>query len=508
MRFSTLANALFAASAALAQQHEGAEVKTNLPETNGAEISFFKIQNPTGGKASLSLVNYQSLASDGERLNNENVKRGIIVIHGLLRDPWNYENDMLNALKKATSKNSEISRDTVSVMAPYFPNGADRNRGYPWTDGLAPGKGSTSDALVWPGSKWSAGADNQYPRAHRHVSSFAVLDQLIQYYDNKTEFPNLNQIVLVGHSLGGQMLQRYAAVADEQKTSAKVVLWVGNPDSYVWLNSYRPLYRPDCPEYNDWREGLANYEDYGMSYGSELVKQGEQAVIHNFQKHNIAYARALQDQGDHSSSCGSNTTGQNRNERFFNFIDWFRPSCDDPKNGPCQTVDLINTSHNNGYMFNSAAGQARIFTDNWSGDGSMAYDYGYPRAQAGDDPYPNPSKTATPYKNVIPSNWIYAGGMKFQGCWSNDQGNSLSKQVYKDAKNSVDTCATACNDAGYKIAGMQNGDECWCGNSMQNFAAKVVPMSCQWSCPGGDKSQICGGVNRLSLYSAAKPATS
>lgn len=94
MRFSTLTHALLGASVAFAQQHEGTTVSANLPQTSGAEVSFFKIQNPTGGNASLSLINYQSLAANGERLNNENVKRGIIVIHGLLRDPWNYENDV------------------------------------------------------------------------------------------------------------------------------------------------------------------------------------------------------------------------------------------------------------------------------------------------------------------------------------------------------------------------------------------------------------------------------
>lgn len=94
MRFSTVSHALLGASVAFAQQHEGTTVSGNLPQVDGAEVSFFKIQNPTGGNASLSLVNYQSLAANGDRLNNENVKRGIIVVHGLLRDPWNYENDV------------------------------------------------------------------------------------------------------------------------------------------------------------------------------------------------------------------------------------------------------------------------------------------------------------------------------------------------------------------------------------------------------------------------------
>lgn len=113
----------------------------------------------------------------------------------------------------------------MSVIAPYFPNGDDKGYAYPWTDGLKSGRGSTSNALVWSGSQWSAGANNQYPHSSRNISSYYVLDELIRYYDNQTLFPNLNQIVLVGHSLGGQMLQRYAAVGDQLNTNSPVVLW-------------------------------------------------------------------------------------------------------------------------------------------------------------------------------------------------------------------------------------------------------------------------------------------
>jgi hypothetical protein len=132
---------------------------------------------------------------------------------------------MLSALAKVKS-DSNINRDSVAVMAPYFPNGMfvswldfvassanttigdDKGKGYPWTDGLKPQRGSTTSALVWKSSQWSAGANNQYPYYSQSTSSYTVLDTLVQYFDDRTLFPNMKQIVVAGHSLGAQTVQR------------------------------------------------------------------------------------------------------------------------------------------------------------------------------------------------------------------------------------------------------------------------------------------------------------
>ena len=147
---------------------------------------------------------------------------------------------MLNALNLATSFNNRVNRDTVAVMSPYFASGADKTFAYPWDDTLKGGRSSNTSALVWPGSQWSAGGDNQYPFAQKgEISAFYVLDEVIKYYDNKEMFPNMKSIVLVGHSMGGQMMQRYAAIGKNLDTSSRLVYWVGNPSSYTWLNSFR-----------------------------------------------------------------------------------------------------------------------------------------------------------------------------------------------------------------------------------------------------------------------------
>jgi hypothetical protein len=51
-----------------------------------------------------------------------------------------------------------------------------------------------------------------YPANQQTVSSYEALDQVVQWFANPTNFPNMKQIVVAGHSAGAQMAQRYAIV--------------------------------------------------------------------------------------------------------------------------------------------------------------------------------------------------------------------------------------------------------------------------------------------------------
>ncbi|KXT07836.1 hypothetical protein AC579_1884 [Pseudocercospora musae] len=474
MRFSSL---LFAAIA-LAQQYAGDTISAGLPTIAGAEVAFFKIPDTTGANDHLTLINYYSHGSDGTRIVEANIQRAIIVLHGLLRDPWNYENDMLTALAQAHAGNANISTDSVAVIAPYFTNGADKTFGYPWTEGLEAGRGSTSNALVWSGSQWSAGANNQYPVSSTNTSSFFVLDTLISYFDDKTLFPNLKQIVVAGHSMGGQMAQRYASVSTLQ-TASPVTYWIGNPNSYAWFSTDRPLSTAACAKYDKYREGYADYDTYVRWW------------------HRVARPSA--------TTMDRNKSRADRHERFFFYIKAFAPSCTEPAGANCDTVDLINVSHDNGLMFNSPAGQARLFTDNFYGDGSRAFDFGYPRKQEGDNPYPDPSQVGISGKTIT-GNW---NGMTYQGCWTNQDPitpSALPILLYDNSGNSIEGCTSGCQGAGYAIAGVQNSTQCLCGNALNSQSAVlVVDSSCRLPCPGNGY-EICGSNNRLSIFSATYPA--
>ncbi|KAF2239090.1 hypothetical protein EV356DRAFT_523854 [Viridothelium virens] len=419
-----------------AQNYVGTQINNSLPFVPGSEITYFNVISSSG--LNLTLTNYMSLNSSGKRFDPTKIQRAVIIIHGLQRDPGTYMANILSALSQVPNR-PDVSVDSVAIMAPYFPNGDDKNYGYPWTDGLAPGKGSTTNALVWQGSQWAGGANNQYPSYSVHTSSYDALDQAVKWFDNTAVFPNMHQIVIAGHSLGAQTTNRYAAIGSVLNTKSPVNYWIANPNSWLWFNSSRPLDTSSCPTYDDYREGLSNFTN---TYGATLLKGGGSAVLARWNSRNINFARGTQDTGDDSTTCAPETTGSNRNERFFNFIRWFPPSCPNPTSGPCDTVDYVNVGHDAGAMMASPAGQARLFLDNFSGDKSKATDFGCPRLQTGDDPYPN-STCTQPVAH--PDQGTYSG-LTYQGCYSNSAAT-------------LDLCASSCVKAGYSIAGAEYGNE-------------------------------------------------
>jgi len=77
----------------LAQQYAGDVIQNSLPSVPGSELVYFKIKEPTGKtpKAyNLTLTNYQSLQTNGQRIVPSQMQRAVIIIHGLDRDPGTY----------------------------------------------------------------------------------------------------------------------------------------------------------------------------------------------------------------------------------------------------------------------------------------------------------------------------------------------------------------------------------------------------------------------------------
>jgi len=506
MKWSNIYTAVLAGSTLLhtssGQQFAGDVIPNNLPTVGNSEIAFWRIKDPAGKAKRLTLINYFSMTSKNVRLDPTRVKRAVIFVHGLNRDPSTYMSQLLSALVQATPGDPSISFDSVQLIAPYFPNGEDKDTGYPWTADQKANRGSQTNVLVWPGSQWSAGANNQYPHSTTTVSSFEVIDQIINYFGNKTMYPNLNQIVIGGHSMGAQFVNRYAEIAPVQNTTSPLIHWIGNPNSYAWMSTSRPLNTASCSIYDVYREGYTNFTEYPMTYATDLVAQGRSAIVANYNMKTKAYARGIRDFGNTASNCAPYTTGNNRNERFFNFIKSFPPVCSKTA-GQCDTVDYVNSGHDAGVMMASPAGLARLFYDNFHGNNNRSYDFGYPRRQAGDDPFPNPTINTT----VFVDRTVYAGNMTFAGCWSDGSRGlpSLSYVAYNNQSNSINLCTSACASKGYTIAGMEYGTYCYCGKKLNAYAQQVLDSGCTASCPG-NSSQTCGQNNRLTLYANGIPA--
>jgi hypothetical protein len=77
----------------------------------------------------------------------------------------------------------------------------------------------------------------------------------------------------------------------------------------------------------------------------------------------------------------------------------------------------------------------------------------------------------------------------------------------------VELCLSACQTAGYVLAGLEYAQECYCGNTLANGGGPAPDGNslCNMAC-NGNTAETCGGPNRLDIYysnsSTALPGTS
>jgi hypothetical protein len=74
------------------------------------------------------------------------------------------------------------------------------------------------------------------------------------------------------------------------------------------------------------------------------------------------------------------------------------------------------------------------------------------------------------------------------------------KLIYLGDKNSLHFCERLCAEENYNFIGVENGDECRCGNDLPPFDKLADQAQCNKECPG-NKNQICGGHLRMNVYS-------
>lgn len=111
----------------------------------------------------------------------------------------------------------------------------------------------------------------------------------------------------MGHSLGAQMAHRYAIVGKELSLRTPIVYWIGNPSTFLWLDESRPSSTAGCENYNNWKEGLDNYDnDYNKAW---VTNWRDGHVKESYTNRSIAYARGLNDFGGQTHTCSADTTG-------------------------------------------------------------------------------------------------------------------------------------------------------------------------------------------------------
>ncbi|QUC17769.1 uncharacterized protein UV8b_02010 [Ustilaginoidea virens] len=97
-------------------------------------------------------------------------------------------------------------------------------------------------------------------------------------------------------------------------------------------------------------------------------------------------------------------------------------------------------------------------------------------------------------------------GWSTYGCWVDGvSGRILNTQLPDDANLTLESCAKACSDAKYTIAGAEYSRQCFCGNQIVNGGVTAKSdAECNTPC-GGNPQQNCGGGGRITIMSLGQP---
>ncbi|KAF7437573.1 hypothetical protein PC9H_004415 [Pleurotus ostreatus] len=97
----------------------------------------------------------------------------------------------------------------------------------------------------------------------------------------------------------------------------------------------------------------------------------------------------------------------------------------------------------------------------------------------------------------LPGQWRSVGCLQEPGAQ-----RVFPYQIIMQNNLTVDACLNQCAAFGYPAAGMEFGDECYCGdvaNEAANGGAPAPAADCSFPC-SGDPIHLCGGAQRLQLY--------
>jgi pimeloyl-ACP methyl ester carboxylesterase len=187
-----------------------------------------------GGGPARSMV-YASYPLDKP---NAAVTRALIMVHGTNRNADHYFETALSAAFLAGALENTVVISPHLIAAPDKPE---------------------ANEVLWPnrGDTWRSGGMSP---SNPTLSAFDFMDEIVRTLANKKMFPNLKNIVVAGHSAGGQFVTRYEMTNKVHSAitalGSTVTYVVANPSSYAWPAAVRPLPSGDADPATADKEAL------------------------------------------------------------------------------------------------------------------------------------------------------------------------------------------------------------------------------------------------------------
>lgn len=216
-----------------------------------------------------------------------------------------------------------------------------------------------ADTLRWSLEGWEGGDAALAPNP---VSSFEALDAILAKLSDRRVFPNLKQVVVAGHSGGGQVAQRYAiagkgeAALSRQHIDIRYV--VANPSSYAYFSAERPAPKiaASCTGFNNWKYGMDGRPPYLSNLTLAALEQRyvEREVIYLLGTLDINPKHPALDK-----SCMAEAQGPFRYARGHSYADTMAKR---DRGTPNHRVwDVAGVGHDGDKMLTSKCGLAALF---------------------------------------------------------------------------------------------------------------------------------------------------
>lgn len=218
-----------------------------------------------------------------------------------------------------------------------------------------------TQTLAWTQEGWKGGDAARQPEP---VSSFTALDALLAHFADRSLYPALSSVVVIGHSAGAQLLQRYAVAGHEgdalERAGIAVRYVVANPSSYLYFDDARPdgqaIAGGTCPSATQWKYGLKSAPPY-------VASQDVRALEVRYVARRVVYLLGQADTNPYTHfidrSCAAMAQGPYRLARGLAYFDYLKKR--HPADLAQEVVEVPGVGHDNLGMFTSACGLAVLF---------------------------------------------------------------------------------------------------------------------------------------------------
>jgi pimeloyl-ACP methyl ester carboxylesterase len=189
---------------------------------------------------------------------------------------------------------------------------------------------ASADVPLWRKDNWMQGETSEF--GHIGVTSFQALDDIVGYLADRKRFPAMKEIVLIGHSAGAQLMQRYAVFNNEdallKQAGINIRYVISSPSSYVYFDASRPqdqTFAPVltvmCPSYNKYRYGIEQPPMYLQSQNLSARQ-----LFQRYAARDVTYIVGAQDNDPNhrvlDKSCGAQMQGESRVVRQHNYLQY------------------------------------------------------------------------------------------------------------------------------------------------------------------------------------------